>query len=93
MAPFSTLAEFKALLAAAPPCDMAARERAEARNERLTKPPHSLGRLDDLAIWLAGWQGTDRPHVDRPQVAIFARDRPDWVPMPEGLTVFETMPD
>lgn len=27
-----------------------------------------------------------------PQVAIFNRDRPDWVPMPPDLTVFETMP-
>ncbi len=72
MAPFSTLAEFKAILSAAPACDHDARARAEARNERLTKPPHSLGRLDDLAFWLAGWQGTERPHVDRPQIAIFA---------------------
>lgn len=27
-----------------------------------------------------------------PQVAIFGRDRPDWVPLPPGLAVFETMP-
>jgi hypothetical protein len=27
-----------------------------------------------------------------PQVAIFDRDRPAWVPMPPGLKVFETMP-
>jgi hypothetical protein len=27
-----------------------------------------------------------------PQIAIFNRDRPDWVLLPAGLTVFETMP-
>ena len=29
----------------------------------------------------------------RPQMAIFARDRPDWAVIPPGLPVFETMPD
>ncbi len=72
MAPFSTLSEFRAVLRAAPGCDHDARARAEARSDRLTKPPRSLGRLEDLAVWLAGWQGTERPHVDRPQIAIFA---------------------
>lgn len=72
MAPFATLAEFRQRLAMAPPCDHQARRAAEARNDRLTKPPRSLGRLEELAVWLAGWQGTDRPHVDRPQVAVFA---------------------
>lgn len=28
----------------------------------------------------------------RPAVAIFNRDRPDWAPVPPGLTIFETMP-
>lgn len=28
----------------------------------------------------------------RPSIAIFNRDRPDWAPLPPGLTVFETMP-
>jgi hypothetical protein len=27
-----------------------------------------------------------------PAIAIFDRDRPAWVPLPPGLTVFETMP-
>lgn len=72
MVPFSTLAEFRETLRAAPGCDHDARTQAEARSDRLTKPPRSLGRLEDLAVWLAGWQGTDRPHVDRPQIAVFA---------------------
>ncbi|MBP1805631.1 nicotinate-nucleotide--dimethylbenzimidazole phosphoribosyltransferase [Rubellimicrobium aerolatum] len=72
MAPFSTLARFREVLAAAPGPDAAARAQAEARNDRLTKPPRSLGRLEDLALWLAEWQGTARPHVDHPQIAVFA---------------------
>ncbi len=45
---------------------------AEARNGQLTKPPGALGRLEDLAIWYAGWRGTDRPVIKSPQVVIFA---------------------
>jgi nicotinate-nucleotide--dimethylbenzimidazole phosphoribosyltransferase len=72
MPPFSSLAEFREVLAAAPGPDLEARARAEARNDRLTKPTRALGRLEDLGIWLATWQGTERPHVDRPQIAVFA---------------------
>lgn len=38
----------------------------------LTKPPGALGRLEDLAIWYAGWRGDARPRVERPQVVVFA---------------------
>jgi hypothetical protein len=34
----------------------------------------------------------DDPALFDPTMALFSRDRPDWVPMPAGLTVFETMP-
>jgi nicotinate-nucleotide--dimethylbenzimidazole phosphoribosyltransferase len=33
-----------------------------------------MERLDELAVWLAGWQRTDRPAVRRPSVLIFAGD-------------------
>lgn len=69
---FSSLSEFRALLAAAPAADAAARAAAEARNGQLTKPPGALGRLEELAVWFGGWQGTDRPRCDRPQVLVFA---------------------
>ena len=72
MAPFTSLAGFREALSQAPACDQAARHAAEARNDQLTKPFHSLGRLEELAIWVAGWQGTDRPRIERPQVAVFA---------------------
>ncbi len=34
----------------------------------------------------------DDPAVFVPAIAIFDRDRPDWVVLPPGLTVFATMP-
>lgn len=70
--PFSTLAEFKALLEAANGPDTAAIQAAEERNGQLTKPPGALGRLEELAIWVAGWQGNGRPELNAPQVVVFA---------------------
>ena len=70
--PFQTLADVRSLLADLPLADPAAIAAAEARNGQLTKPPGALGRLERLAIWMAGWQGTDKPHADAPQIVIFA---------------------
>lgn len=69
---FRNLDDFRALLAQAPAADQGAREQAEARNGQLTKPPGALGRLEDLAIWYAGWRGTPRPEIRAPQVVVFA---------------------
>ncbi|MDO9639773.1 MAG: nicotinate-nucleotide--dimethylbenzimidazole phosphoribosyltransferase [Pseudotabrizicola sp.] len=71
-APFTTLDSFRSHLATLPAPDPAAGAAAAARNGQLTKPPGSLGRLEDLAIWLAGWQGRERPQASAPQVVIFA---------------------
>ncbi|MEP1388608.1 MAG: nicotinate-nucleotide--dimethylbenzimidazole phosphoribosyltransferase [Yoonia sp.] len=71
-ASFSTLAEFRAVLASAPDADPAATAAAQDRNGQLTKPPGALGRLEDLAIWYAGWRGTDKPSLEKPQVIVFA---------------------
>jgi nicotinate-nucleotide--dimethylbenzimidazole phosphoribosyltransferase len=43
-----------------------------AREAQLTKPPGALGRLEDIAAFIAGWQGKARPAITRPLVAIFA---------------------
>lgn len=69
---FTSLAEFADLLRAAPGADETARRAAADRNGQLTKPPGALGRLEDLALWVAGWQGTGRPVIAAPQVLIFA---------------------
>jgi nicotinate-nucleotide--dimethylbenzimidazole phosphoribosyltransferase len=70
--PFQTLADVRARLADLPLADQKAVAAAEARNGQLTKPPGALGRLERLAIWMAGWQGTEKPHADAPQIVIFA---------------------
>lgn len=54
--------------------DAAALERASVRQLQLTKPRGSLGRLEQLAITLAGLQGCERPSVERLWIAIFAGD-------------------
>lgn len=50
------------------------RQLAEQRQTQLTKPPGSLGRLEEFAIRLAALQNTQRPGVDRVHIAIFAAD-------------------
>lgn len=55
-----------------PTFDSAAAEGARARQGQLTKPPGSLGRLEDLAAFMAGWRRTDRPRIDRAQALVFA---------------------
>lgn len=69
---FSTLAEFRSLLAGAPVSDGAAYGAAEERNGQLTKPPGSLGRLEEIAVWYAGWRGDAKPSIEAPQVIVFA---------------------
>ncbi|MEO0729785.1 MAG: nicotinate-nucleotide--dimethylbenzimidazole phosphoribosyltransferase, partial [Pseudomonadota bacterium] len=39
-------------------------DRARARQSILTKPPGSLGAIEDIAITLAGLQQTDRPTAE-----------------------------
>ncbi|KQN92833.1 nicotinate-nucleotide--dimethylbenzimidazole phosphoribosyltransferase [Sphingomonas sp. Leaf231] len=72
MTRFTSVAAFDAALAALPRADAAARAAASARQARLTKPPGSLGRLEDIALFMAAWQGNARPRFDTGRVAIFA---------------------
>ncbi|HUF16288.1 MAG TPA: nicotinate-nucleotide--dimethylbenzimidazole phosphoribosyltransferase [Acidimicrobiia bacterium] len=44
------------------------------RAGRVLRPPGALRFLDDLAVWLASWQRTGRPAVERPAVLIFGGD-------------------
>lgn len=55
-----------------PEADSDAAKAAAARQAVLTKPPGSLGRLEELAIQLAGWQGREIPKLDKVEVLIFA---------------------
>ena len=68
----TSFADIRRHLSDLPAADAGALTAAAARNGQLTKPPGALGRLEDLAIWVGGWQGTDRPAITAPQVLIFA---------------------
>ncbi|WP_170532873.1 nicotinate-nucleotide--dimethylbenzimidazole phosphoribosyltransferase [Ruegeria atlantica] len=59
-------------LSQAPGSNDAALQGAADRNGQLTKPPGALGRLEELAIWYAGWRGDARPQILAPQVIVFA---------------------
>lgn len=72
MTVFSSLDQIRVVLSKAPGSNAAARVGAEKRNGQLTKPPGALGRLENLAVWFASWQGNPRPKLDAPQVLIFA---------------------
>jgi nicotinate-nucleotide--dimethylbenzimidazole phosphoribosyltransferase len=73
-----------------PDFDADAAEAALARQSQLTKPPRSLGRLEDLAEFMAGWRGTDRPRIDRAQALVFAGNHGVCVqgvnPFPQEVT-------
>lgn len=45
---------------------------ARARQACLTKPAGSLGRLEELALFMAGWQRSPRPQIRRAQALVFA---------------------
>jgi nicotinate-nucleotide--dimethylbenzimidazole phosphoribosyltransferase len=54
--------------------DPAAMAAARARQAQLTKPAGSLGRLEDLAVQIAGITGQARPSIERPVVIVMAAD-------------------
>ncbi|MDX1424802.1 MAG: nicotinate-nucleotide--dimethylbenzimidazole phosphoribosyltransferase [Kiloniellales bacterium] len=70
--PPASLDEIRALLRELPGPDLAAGAEAAERQAQLTKPAGSLGRLEELAAWLATWQGRHPPQVERPYTAVFA---------------------
>ncbi|WP_031433903.1 nicotinate-nucleotide--dimethylbenzimidazole phosphoribosyltransferase [Methylomarinum vadi] len=49
-------------------------QKARDRQLRLTKPPGSLGRLEEAAVRLAALQGSSTPSIDRIWVSVFAAD-------------------
>jgi nicotinate-nucleotide--dimethylbenzimidazole phosphoribosyltransferase len=61
------------LIPAIRPLDALARDAALARQAQLLKPPGSLGRLEEVAVWVAGVTGRERP-VPRTRVVIAAAD-------------------
>jgi nicotinate-nucleotide--dimethylbenzimidazole phosphoribosyltransferase len=70
--PIANLDEIRGLLAHFPEPDLEAGSAAATRQAQLTKPAGSLGRLEELAIWLAKWQAKHPPRLDHPRTLVFA---------------------
>jgi len=68
----ATLAEMRALMAELPGPDLEAGTAAATREAQLTKPADALGRLEEIAHWVATWQGRHPPAVRHPRTAVFA---------------------
>jgi len=60
------------------PLDAEAMHLAQTRQDTLTKPQGSLGRLEEFFIQVAGIQGRVRPIIEGKVIAIMAAD---WVPV------------
>lgn len=70
--PLDTLDAATGLADRLPVPDTRAADAARARQDQLTKPPGALGLLEELACFMAGWQGRARPRIDTAQALVFA---------------------
>jgi nicotinate-nucleotide--dimethylbenzimidazole phosphoribosyltransferase len=64
--------DIRALIAAMPDADHEAKAAVRRRDAELTKPKGSLGKMEEIAEWLAAWQARPDPQVERCVVAVFA---------------------
>ncbi|WIM10889.1 nicotinate-nucleotide--dimethylbenzimidazole phosphoribosyltransferase [Enhydrobacter sp.] len=71
-APPATFEEMRRVLRDLPGPDLEAQTAIVRRQAELTKPPGSLGRLEEIAEWLGCWQGRAHPRVERARIAVFA---------------------
>jgi nicotinate-nucleotide--dimethylbenzimidazole phosphoribosyltransferase len=69
---FISFAGLSGLAQTLPKQNEPARAAARARQDSLTKPPGSLGKLEELAVFMAGWRADARPEISRAQALIFA---------------------
>src|SRR5919109_5611990 len=72
MTTFTSLSALRAVCLDLPGGNPAAAAAVVSRESQLTKPPRSLGRLEELVAWLARWQSRSPPQLDRVEVLVFA---------------------
>ncbi len=72
MSEFASLDALAVACRATPDGDNVAAAAVVERQGQLTKPPGSLGRLEDLVVWLARWQSRAMPRLDRVEILVFA---------------------
>src|SRR5690349_6118348 len=70
--PAPRLDEIRNLIAHLPGPDLDSGSAASLRERQLTKPAGALGRLEELAVWLATWQGRHPPSLRHPRTVVFA---------------------
>ncbi|MCI4664283.1 MAG: nicotinate-nucleotide--dimethylbenzimidazole phosphoribosyltransferase [Neomegalonema sp.] len=68
----ASFADIVQRLSAAPVPNVETLAAAEARNANLTKPAGALGRLEEIAIWFAGWRGAPQRDGASAQALVFA---------------------
>jgi nicotinate-nucleotide--dimethylbenzimidazole phosphoribosyltransferase len=72
MTRFASLAELRAACLDLPAGHPAAAAAVSRREATLTKPPRSLGRLEEAVAWLAFWQGKAPPRLANVEILVFA---------------------
>jgi nicotinate-nucleotide--dimethylbenzimidazole phosphoribosyltransferase len=72
MTDFTSYSQLREFCLDLPPGNHAASALVAKREAVLTKPPRSLGRLEDLSAWLAHWQGGSPPRLQRVEILVFA---------------------
>ena len=87
----SNLNDIAGLIDDLPRFDKDSAQAATDRQNSLTKPPGALGRLEEIAIFMAGWQKTDRPKIEKAQALVFAGNHGICAqgvnPFPQEVTV------
>ena len=71
MTDFTSFSDLRAACLDLPHGNHAASSAVAAREAALTKPPKSLGRLEDIVAWMSLWQGFAPPRLDRVEILVF----------------------
>ena len=72
MTRFASLADLYAACLDLPAGHAEAAESVAGREASLTKPPRSLGRLEQAVAWLSLWQGQSPPRLAKVEILVFA---------------------
>src|SRR6201988_312389 len=72
MTSFASFSDLRAACLDLPSGHPAPSNAVAMREDTLTKPPRSLGRLEELVAFLAHWQGHAPPRLERAEVLVFA---------------------
>lgn len=88
---FDSLTTMADLAQTLPGFDAAMADAARERQLQLTKPPGSLGRLEELAVFVAGWRQAEKPEIENAQALVFAGNHGICAqgvnPFPQEVTV------